>query len=76
MGVRRWSADGETMTLYHFGSEPLVATVGLPGGAWDKIFDTAEPQWNGPGSSLSERVESSGEVRLSLVPYQVAVYKK
>jgi maltooligosyltrehalose trehalohydrolase len=76
MAVRRWSASGHVLTLFHFGAEPVVVTARLPAGAWDKAFDSADGEWNGPGSSLPARIESSGEAKLSLKPHSVAVYKK
>jgi len=76
MAVRRWSARGEVHTLFHFGLEPVVATANMPPGAWDKVFDSADTEWNGPGSSLPARIESSGDTRISLKPHSVAVYKK
>jgi maltooligosyltrehalose trehalohydrolase len=76
MAVRRWSASGHVLAIFHFGSESAVVTARLPPGTWDKVFDSADTEWNGPGSSLPARIESSGEAKLSLKPHSVAVYKK
>jgi len=75
MAVRRWSVRGEILTILHFGDAVATAACELRPGTWDKLFDSADVCWNGPGCSLPARIESSGVVRLSLPPHSVAVYK-
>jgi maltooligosyltrehalose trehalohydrolase len=76
LAVRRWSAGRDVFTLFHFGAEAATVTAGLPLGAWDKTLDSADARWNGPGSSLPHRVESTGRVELPLAPLAAVVYQK
>jgi len=76
MAVRYWSADRELIVVLHLGAETAVVAAGLPSGTWDKVLDSADPQWGGPGSGLPPRVELSGEVALSLAPYSAACYRR
>jgi len=75
MMVRRWSAQGEVLTLMHFGSQPANATARIPRGVWTKVLDSADAEWNGPGTTLPDRIESSGEARLQLMPHSAVVYR-
>jgi maltooligosyltrehalose trehalohydrolase len=76
MAVRRWAAAREVFAVFHFGCEAATATVRLPGGTWEKVLDSADSTWDGPGSSLPQRIESSGEVKLPLAAHAVAVYER
>jgi maltooligosyltrehalose trehalohydrolase len=74
MAVRRWAAGRQVITIFQFGSDAATATAQLPSGAWAKTLDSTDPAWGGPGSSLPQQIESSGEVKLPLAPHAVAVY--
>jgi maltooligosyltrehalose trehalohydrolase len=74
VAVSSWSAGREICTVLHFGADPVAVTVGLRSGTWHKLLDSADPQWQGPGSRLPDRIESCGEVQLSLAPHSATVY--
>lgn len=76
MAVRRWAYSSETTTVLHFGAQAANVIAPLPAGAWDKTLSSADPKWNGAGDSLPGRVESSGDVSLSLAPHSVAFYRR
>jgi len=76
MLVRRWSARSEVVTLFHFGADVATAAVKLPRGDWEKVLDSTEETWQGPGSSLPGRIASSGNEPLKLMPLSVAVYRR
>ena len=75
MSVRCWTSVEGWCSLFHGGGEATTVTVRLPAGAWDKVLDSADPRWQGPQSSLPGRIESPGEVKLTLPPHAAAVYK-
>ncbi len=59
MVVRRKSAGYELFSLYNFFEEDQVlepSEIGIRGG-WQKILDSADAQWAGPGATLPERLE-------------------
>jgi maltooligosyltrehalose trehalohydrolase len=74
LAVYSGSAGREICTVLHFGAEPVAVAVRLRSGTWHKLLDSADPQWQGPGSALPDRIESCGEVQLSLAPHSAAVY--
>lgn len=74
MAVHGWSVDREMILVYHFGAEAVTVRARMPCGAWDKLLDSADSQWGGPGSRLPQRLDSSGEVELSLAPHSAAVF--
>ena len=47
-------------------------SVGLPGGSWERVLDTADARWGGPGSSVPER--PAGSVELN--PWQAVLLRK
>jgi maltooligosyltrehalose trehalohydrolase len=70
------SVQREVLTLFNFGDNTSTVSARLTPGTWDKSLDSAELRWNGPGDSLPQRIESSGEVKLTIAPNSVAVYTK
>jgi len=76
IAVRRWSAQQETLTVLHFGGEAASVAIQFSRGVWDKALDSAEQQWNGPGSSSPARIEASGGVSLPLAAQSANVYIK
>jgi maltooligosyltrehalose trehalohydrolase len=66
--VRRWRGNAETAVLFHFGSATESVTISLPRGAWRKRLDSADRQWQGPGSLVSGHLVSDGEMALTLPP--------
>ena len=73
MLVRRWSTSAESWIIFHFGSGPESTPVSLSEGPWIKALDSAEKQWQGPGSQLASEIESKGSVRLTRPPQSVLV---
>ncbi len=75
MLVRCWAGQHELLLIFHFDPEMAEVTLRLPGRCWDKLLDSADARWNGPGGFLPERIEPAGEVQLRLPPYSLAVYR-
>lgn len=73
-GVHRWSQGHDVLLLFHFGETPRTVLAPLESGVWTRRLDSADARWRGPGSSLPERLESSGDATLLLAPHSVAVY--
>ena len=51
----------EILLLLHFGDTRAAPRIRLPAGSWKVILDSAAGAWGGPGSTLSEAVESEEE---------------
>jgi maltooligosyltrehalose trehalohydrolase len=74
--IRRWSDTEESVIVFHAGEAPVQATVRLPEGRWEKVLDSAEDQWGGPGSGIPDAVASEGEAVMKLSPYAFLVLSK
>ncbi len=73
MAVRRWSYGHEVVVLFHCSPEPATLTIPLGAGTWKRQLDSADARWRGPGSSIQETIESSGECSLRFAPYSAVV---
>jgi maltooligosyltrehalose trehalohydrolase len=71
--IRRWCDREEAVIVFHIGEEPVQAPVSLAEGRWEKVLDSAEAQWGGPGSAISGTLVSEGEVLMELSPYAFLV---
>jgi maltooligosyltrehalose trehalohydrolase len=72
--VRRWVDGDEVLELFHFGAAPQELTLPFPGGEWEKLLDSAEEKWRGPGTLLPPSLTSRGEATLPLAPQAAALY--
>jgi maltooligosyltrehalose trehalohydrolase len=66
--VRRWSDSHQAAALFHFGKATANIRFALPKGKWHRALDSADEQWNGPGSQAPAVLHSDGEVSLALLP--------
>ncbi len=71
--VRRWYNKSHVFCIMNFSKKDAPFRTHLPRGRWKKIFDSSEEIWNGPGSSLPERIEQDQE--LTMRPLSVGLYK-
>lgn len=73
--VRHWKDDEDLIVIFHFGTRASTVALPVPAGAWVLRFDSADRRWDGPGSSLPERLQGEGgDVPLPLAPLSCAVY--
>ncbi len=57
--VRRWKDGSEAYLLFNFDDVDTQYVASLPEGVWEKIFDTSQEVWRGPGTSLPEKLVCS-----------------
>lgn len=74
--VRRWRGSGQTATVFHFGSDPVSLSLPFPPGRWERLVDSSDGRWGGPGSPAQESLRSHGTVTLSLNPLSFALFSK
>jgi maltooligosyltrehalose trehalohydrolase len=74
--IHRTHPRGEAVVeLASIAATPLVATVRFPEGRWQKVMDADEIRYGGTGgSSLPTVLEATGLHRLTLAPFQWALY--
>jgi maltooligosyltrehalose trehalohydrolase len=74
--VRRWSEGGEVLVLANFSDELRTVSLDVSAGERHQVLDSADQRWRGPGSSLLECFQSSGEARLSLRPKSFSLFQR
>lgn len=61
---RRWSENQQIFCVMNFNQSDVTFTPSLPDRRWQKILDSAEPKWQGPGSQLPETLTTGEEIVL------------
>ena len=74
--VRRWRGSGQTAAAFHFGSVLVSPSLPFPPGRWERLVDSSDGRWGGPGSPAPESLRSHGNVTLSLNPLSFALFSK
>jgi len=65
------------LLIINLSSDPVLIETFLEKGQWEKLFDSSEEEWSGPGSSLPrELAGTGGNLRLELQPKMVALYRR
>lgn len=71
--LRRWNQDSRIYCIMNFNESEMPFEATPPDGNWQKILDSAEPKWQGAGSSLPEKLSQPGE--LTIQPHSFAIYQ-
>lgn len=75
MALRRWHRDQSNLVLYNFSDADVSLAAALPGGKWQKIFDSAAQQWDGPGSPLADVMTGGQSCSISLAASSFALFQ-
>ena len=70
--VRRWWHDAQVCLVYHFSAVSETVSVSLPAGRWQRLIDSAQVCWEGPGSQVLDTLESVGleqPLKLAMAPH-------
>jgi maltooligosyltrehalose trehalohydrolase len=61
--MRRWDDEQDThvFLIFNLNESNLDIHSQFPDGRWEKLLDSSEEKWNGPGSLLPEIIDSGGE---------------
>jgi maltooligosyltrehalose trehalohydrolase len=73
---RRWCDASEAVSIFHFGKQPSQWTGALLAGGWEKLVDSAEPQWGGPGSAVPPQLAEPSDGPLLLAPASVCLFQR
>lgn len=66
--VRYCNDEDEVCAIFCFNDKRLAISLPIPRGHWHKVLDTAEECWLGDGTTVPVKVESDGNVELTLTP--------
>ena len=72
--VERWDGDDETLIAMNFSDEPAEGRVTLREGIWERVLDSAEASWCGPGTPSPTELIANSEVRFPVAPLSIALY--
>jgi maltooligosyltrehalose trehalohydrolase len=74
--LHRWHEDQHVRCLLNFSSEPQTVSVPVDGGSWQKLLDSADPQWQGADkaepSSAPDSIPDNNVITLS--PESIVIY--
>jgi maltooligosyltrehalose trehalohydrolase len=71
--LRRWSAGNQVFCVMNFGRREATFNAPLPSGKWNKLLDSANEEWAGPGSPMPERIET--DLALTINGLSIAWYE-
>lgn len=74
--VLRRNGSARTTAVFHFGDVPAVLTLPLPGEGWEKVLDSADARWGGPGGAAPERPDPGGGIVCAPRPHSFLLLTK
>jgi maltooligosyltrehalose trehalohydrolase len=73
--VHRSGKEQESVTVFNFGGQPATSSLATPIGSWNKIVDSAETKWAGPGSDVPLEISRSSDLKLTLQPHSFCAFE-
>lgn len=73
ISLRRWCNNDHIFCVMNFSEQSSSYLPELPQMNWNKILDTADTRWNGPGTSLPGHIKPGEE--LTIRPMSFALYR-
>ncbi len=73
--IRRWHESYQRLAILNFDRCATSLEITPPAGVWEKILDSADRTWNGPGCGTPARFDSSSELQFTLPPSSFVLYK-
>ena len=60
--IRRWKDYSNICLIFNFNSADVKITPPIPEVRWNKVLDSSERIWNGPGSFLENELTPGEEI--------------
>jgi len=73
--VERWHEHDRTVAFFNFQSATAPVNSSLSPGIWQKILDSTDQQWNGPGCAAPSELQG-GNVSFQLPARSFALFKQ
>ncbi len=70
--LHRWSDASQIFCIMNFNQKDVSFTPTQPSGNWQKILDSSDTEWMGPGATLPKSLEPDQE--LTIKPQSFAIY--
>ena len=69
-------AQNEIMVIFNFSDNCIDCSSDIPRGAWQKHLNSADVEWNGPGSAVPEIFPTDGNSHLIIAPKSLCVFER
>lgn len=56
--MRRWKEESQVFCVFNFSSQKTKVSVSFPAGNWQRLIDSSESIWSGPGSIIPQELDS------------------
>jgi len=66
--VLRRNGSAQTAAVFHFGDVQGTLPLSLPGGPWEKVLDSSDARWGGPGGAPPEMPNTATDTALPMHP--------
>jgi maltooligosyltrehalose trehalohydrolase len=73
--VHRSSNGKESMLIFNFGDQPTKYSFPTSTSSWNKLIDSADTEWAGPGSDVPIQFAQFPESKLTLQPHSFCVFE-
>lgn len=73
--VNRWNGESSVLSVFDFNNTDVKLTLSIPEGRWEKVLDSAEKKWNGPGTLLPVAVHAGDEITMRRESFAVFLLK-
>jgi maltooligosyltrehalose trehalohydrolase len=73
--LRRWHDLHQRIGIFNFEKDSALLPVSAPAGTWNKLVDSADSRWGGPGGAPA-RVVSSGDLQIRFSACSFAFYQQ
>jgi maltooligosyltrehalose trehalohydrolase len=74
--MRRWEGESHICAVFNFQETDRSVKVILPGGRWNKLIDSSDELWMGPGSLTPSSLRNGDEITLRSESIAVYVLEK
>ena len=74
--ILRRDGSAGTAAVFHFGDVPAYLPLPLPGEGWEKVLDSADVRWGGPGGAAPQRPDPGGGIVCALRPHSFLLLTK
>lgn len=62
--------------IFNFGTESAAVQPSLPGGSWNKVLDSSDLEWLGPGTNVPGTLTADDRTSLTLAPRSAVLFER
>src|SRR3990172_2421211 len=62
--MRRWDGERHVYCVFNFSEEEATLKAPMSEGKWERVFDSSEEEWDGPGSLLQKEIRGVDSITI------------